>query len=72
MFQNWYNKYEGKKNLIKIDNEIELVGDSGDYKSKKIYTTLIFHKRNSDADKLQNFFENLQSNIDNFYDKNES
>jgi len=58
VFERWYKKSDLRENIIKMDKIIEVV--ISDSKVHKLYTSFIFHKRNSNFEKLLEIYNKIE------------
>ena len=56
IFDRWYKKSKYRKSIMKIDNIIQLKG----FYTNKIYTSFMFHKDNSDFEKLIKIYKRIE------------
>ena len=61
VFERWYQKSEHKKFIIKIDNIIQY--KISDNETQKLYTSFLFHKDNSNHQRLVEIFHQIESSL---------
>ena len=61
IFDRWYKKSEHRKSIIKIDNIIQFSSENS--VMNKIYTSFMFHKANSNFDKLIKIYNSIEEVI---------
>ena len=58
IFNRWYKKSKYKEVIIKIDNIISV--SISENEKQKLYTSFIFHKQNSNFEKLLEIYSQLE------------
>ncbi len=58
VFERWYKKSEFRKNVIKIDNILNINVTSTE--THRLYTSFMFHKSNSNYEKLLEIYSRIE------------
>ena len=65
-FHRWYNKSDQKSVIIKLDNILNFDSDNC---TSTLYTSILYHIENPQADILHEVFNNLQNNLSEKIDR---